>query len=541
MGAGVSLEQKLAVDLGSGVGAVGLVLARVGAASSLVLLEREALLVELAEKNLAAAGARGEVVRFDVARDRLPASLRDRAELVVCNPPYFAEGSVRKQKHPLTEAARTGELLPFVGTAAPKTTLPPATGLTQIYGNVDVDTIQFGDQGGLAGTVTQGSAGYIFLGSKTRAYGSQDLDETNADGEDRFVVYYLQDTNTQTSPNMVTAAEHTLTLDGVSGSDDYKVYTLGSNGPDERNFVINVLDTGRSNDGVDELTIYGFNSDQNGSHEGTKLPVDDIFLLRLATELPHETADRPGYVAMVYGQPAPYTDTITGNEVALGGSNKVARINYDTALNGRLTIDGQGGNDAFYSDDTSVIVALQGGAGDDTFQIGQIFGEKRDTTAGLLLAQDVFPDLVPTTRGWLSPGISAPLVAEGGTGKYEFRVYSNQAELRLEGDDNNDLFIVRAFAIAAVANFDWDGDDDIDADDLLAVSLDSNGDGTINFADADTTPDDFRDDVIVRDHDGVAVPIIGLGFSVARAPDIRAGGGEDEVRYNVNAPVSVCP
>ena len=102
----------------SGVGAVGLVLARVGAASSLVLLEREALLVELAEKNLAAAGARGEVVRFDVARDRLPASLRDRAELVVCNPPYFAEGSVRKQKHPLTEAARTGELLPFVGTAA---------------------------------------------------------------------------------------------------------------------------------------------------------------------------------------------------------------------------------------------------------------------------------------------------------------------------------------------------------------------------------------------------------------------------------------
>jgi len=37
----------------------------------------------------------------------------------------------------------------------------------------------------------------------------------------------------------------------------------------------------------------------------------------------------------------------------------------------------------------------------------------------------------------------------------------------------------------------------------------------------------------------VATPQIGRGFSVAQAPDIRSGGGQDEVRYNVNAPVSV--
>lgn len=109
---------KLAIDLGAGVGAVGLALERVGAATSIALLEREPFLVELAEKNLAGARARGEVLRFDVARERLPASLRERAELVVCNPPFFPEGSVRKQKHPLTEGARTGELIPFVGTAA---------------------------------------------------------------------------------------------------------------------------------------------------------------------------------------------------------------------------------------------------------------------------------------------------------------------------------------------------------------------------------------------------------------------------------------
>ena len=53
------------------------------------------------------------------------------------------------------------------------------------------------------------------------------------------------------------------------------------------------------------------------------------------------------------------------------------------------------------------------------------------------------------------------------------------------------------------------------------------------------TGDEWQDDVLPLDATGVARPIIGLGFSTARPLDIRAGGGEDEVSYNVNAPVSV--
>ena len=116
------------------------------------------------------------------------------------------------------------------------------------------------------------------------------------------------------------------------------------------------------------------------------------------------------------------------------------------------------GNDAFYVDDTSAIITLDGGAGNDTFQIGQIFGVERDAADGGLLPQDTFPALVPTTRGWLSPGTHAPLLATGGTGNDQFTVYSNQAEIQLSGDDDNDLFIVRAFAIAAVCDTDADGD-----------------------------------------------------------------------------------
>ena len=371
---------------------------------------------------------------------------------------------------------------------------------TNIWGHIDVDTFQFGDMTGYAGTNIWGEDGYIFLGSKTRVHGSQDPDSRGDDGEDRFIIYYLQDTLTLTSPateNVV--AEHTLTLDGQADTDYYEVHTLGSNGEDNRNYVINVLDTGDSNDGVDELTIFG-NDDTSG-----ETTTDDIFLLRAATELPNETADRPAYVAMVHGTLDEYLDTIEDNE----DSPEVQRINYDTGLNGRLTVLGLGGNDTFFSDDSTVNVTLDGGAGSDSFQIGQIFGTKRTDLPdeGNLLEQDVFPNLVATTRGWLSPGISAPMVVHGGTGNDEFTVYSNQAELRLEGDDDNDLFVVRAFALAQVD----DGE----------------------------TPDNWTDDELILEND-IPKPIIGAsGFSTDRPVDIRAGGGEDEVQYNVNAPVSL--
>ena len=241
-----------------------------------------------------------------------------------------------------------------------------------------------------------------------------------------------------------------------------------------------------------------------------------------------------------------------------------------------------GGNDAFFVDDNSAITTLDGGEGFDTFQIGQIFGPSATPKEGALLPHDTFPVLIATTRGWLSPGTHAPLVATGGTGNDEFTVYSNQAELRLEGDDDNDLFVVRAFALAAVcdtergrrrrlrlrrhqprgrpghgrcsrstatatASCNAAENPGYDGEGWTGFRRDNNGDGVCNKADAHITGGDrttrrpalWEDDVIPLDADGVARPIIGLGFSTARPLDIRAGGGEDEVSYNVNAPVSV--
>jgi len=86
------------------------------------------------------------------------------------------------------------------------------------------------------------------------------------------------------------------------------------------------------------------------------------------------------------------------------------------------------------------------------------------------------------------------------------------------------MFII---LMAAISNVDVNNDGTIDTDDVVLTPLDLEDDVI------------FLDDVIVTDEDGVAVPQIGFAFSIAQAPDIRAGGGIDEVRYNVNAPVSV--
>ena len=164
------------------------------------------------------------------------------------------------------------------------------------------------------------------------------------------------------------------------------------------------------------------------------------------------------------------------------------------------------------------------------------------------------------------------MVVHGGTGEDRFTVYSNQAELRLEGDDNNDLFVIRAFALGrrlrhqrrqgarlrprqtstsqaneVTGEFpQWTGTMMMIGGNNVRVCVtgvgtyrrDNNLDGECNNADAKMTAG-WLDDIIPLDANGVAVPIIGGGFSTDKPLDIRTGGGDNEVQYNVNAPVSI--
>ena len=212
----------------------------------------------------------------------------------------------------------------------------------------------------------------------------------------------------------------------------------------------------------------------------------------------------------------------------------VELVNYDTGINGRLSVNGLSGNDAYFVDNTTVTTTLDGGDGNDSFQVGQMYGltrdsltanpnpvntttNTRDTSGGSLTPADVF-GTVATTRGWLSPGNTAPLVAVGGSGDDTFTVYSNQAPLRLEGDDGNDLFVVQAFALAQTT-----------------TNGDPNGTACTPTAFNSTT----CQIVWLNAQQLIAMPALTTGFSTAAQSDIRTGSGNNQVEYNMNAPVSV--
>lgn len=111
--AGRTGRARHVVDLGAGVGAISLALLHAEAAEHVLLVELDAVAADLARKNLDDNGweARGEVVCADVAR-----AAHDHggaADLVVCNPPYFAPGRGRVASEPARARARSGELRAF--------------------------------------------------------------------------------------------------------------------------------------------------------------------------------------------------------------------------------------------------------------------------------------------------------------------------------------------------------------------------------------------------------------------------------------------
>jgi len=106
-----------AVDLGSGVGSVALGLHHLRAASRFALVEREAPLLALADENARAAAMQCQAWCCDLTLG-LPDELRQTADLVVSNPPFFDLAHSRQGPHAAKTGARFGDLTPFVEAAA---------------------------------------------------------------------------------------------------------------------------------------------------------------------------------------------------------------------------------------------------------------------------------------------------------------------------------------------------------------------------------------------------------------------------------------
>lgn len=103
------------VDLGAGVGALGLLALARGLAKQAVLIEADERLAELARQNLRLGGFSGEVRQQDLAQTKLRET---GVPLVLCNPPYYPTHSHRPAQTPAKASARSGDVAPFLRAAA---------------------------------------------------------------------------------------------------------------------------------------------------------------------------------------------------------------------------------------------------------------------------------------------------------------------------------------------------------------------------------------------------------------------------------------
>ncbi|HTZ04687.1 MAG TPA: HYR domain-containing protein [Gaiellaceae bacterium] len=290
-----------------------------------------------------------------------------------------------------------------------------------------------------------------FVFNQTSIAGS--LEVFGGAGDDTFTVNQLA--------SMDVADGDSLTLDGQGGSDLYTINTAGSMSTDEHDYVVNVLDSGAPTDGSNVLVVNGSNqpdvfllrSTQQTAPGQEPPPDPDVTgLTNDATTLLPAVQQPTAFVALLHGS---LTDVLQRSR------QDVERINYSAGINGRLIVNGLGGNDTFAVDDNSAITTLDGGAGDDTFLIGQAYFSPRtpttigtvgDVTNGLPPGPpitnpfDAFPT-TDTTVGWLSRGNSYPIVAYGGDGNDAFLVLANHAALTLDGGAGNDLFALKASAL----------------------------------------------------------------------------------------------
>ncbi|GAA1929006.1 hypothetical protein [Nocardioides marmoribigeumensis] len=334
-------------------------------------------------------------------------------------------GTVSVSRSPLTRGLGTTYLIRWIGAF---TGAPPAI-------SVNADSTLTSTGGSVS--IQQMSSGYIeHLGFETLTLGLGgghdlfDVDSTptgstttlNAGGGDDVLTVetisgptavYGQAGNDSISvnalpglPNATNGIGGRLTLTGGGGSDDYTIQ-LFSNGSSR----IDVVDgVGASDGGSNTLTI-------NGSTGA------DTFLLRSGLVAALNTPD-----PLAHGEQQSflYAEMVT----------------YGADMNAGLVVNGLEGNDLFAVDDNSTVTTLNGGAGDDKFNVGQLYGEGD----GHISFDSAFtPTLTDTTRGMLSNGVSYSTTINGGSGGDTFQILRNVAVLQLNGESGDDAFIVRTF------------------------------------------------------------------------------------------------
>lgn len=287
-------------------------------------------------------------------------------------------------------------------------------------------------------------------------------------------------------------------LDGQWGSDVYEIYLQGGS---NSNFI-NVYDSGDSANQTDRMFV-----------EGTMF--DDTFLLRKSS-----SSSGLAFVAMLNEEP------------------NTERINYWSVEGGlgleRMLVSGLFGEDHFALDDVGTETTIEGNEDADTFQVGQLYNSPRDACAlnyNNVEPEDVFAT-IETTVGWLSDGINRPTTIYGGTGEDYFTVFHNKAVLSLFGEDGDDTFLIKAFALAGSKEpirerTDISGGAGVD---LIQYAMNApvNIDGGDGFDRVIIIGTEFGDDLVVT-KDGVYGAGLNVNFVNVESLTVDMAEGDDRV------------
>jgi len=389
-------------------------------------------------------------------------------------------------------------------------------GNDQLRGGSDTDTLY-----GNAGNDTlDGDVGDDLLYGDNGEYAEQ-LAALNPEGEN----YSSELAALLIGEDKLVSSYGNDTLDGEGGADTYIINFTGGNSDK----LVTTFDSGELASGTDTLTINGsveVSYDQASGLERTEtfLDASDNYLLRAN---PNRSAGL-AFAALI------------------NSDNEIERVDYTVAMES-LTINSGLGDDYFALDDNRAATTINGGAGKDTFQIGQMFRTPRttDVDEGNIQPHDnpFDPDnsgetdifaTIETTRGFLSNGITEATTINGGSGNDSFVVFHNKALLTLNGDSGNDDFTVRAFALAGSQEStrertDISGGSDADLIQYAVnapVGIDG-GDGLDSLLVIGT---EFSDDFVIT-ADGVFGA--GLNVSYTNIEVIKVDGAEGDDRFFV--------
>jgi len=137
-----------------------------------------------------------------------------------------------------------------------------------------------------------------------------------------------------------------------------------------------------------------------------------------------------------------------------------------------------------FFDGTVAATNVQGGEGDDTFQIGQLYNSSRTDEANV--SSDDPIETVVTTNGYLSNGCKQKLTIHGGEGNDTFDILRNKCILDFKGDSGDDIFVSRAWVLHVPEVYDetleFVGIDGGDGTDIIKF-IGSVGDDSLVFED----------------------------------------------------------